>query len=77
MLDVENRTFDQHLPDLLKSDVGKFALVKGDKIIGVFVAIADALSYAYEKYGEQPFFVRQILPMQQPLNFVNNYLTFR
>jgi len=73
MLDNETKTFEQNLPELLKSDAGKYVLVKEDCIIGVFVAMADALSYGYEKYGEQPFFVRQILPMQQPLNFVNNY----
>ena len=74
MLDKETITFEQRLPELLKADTGKFALVKGDQIIGVFAAIADALSYGYEKYKDQPFFVRQVLPTQQPLNFVNNYL---
>ena len=75
MLENESKTFEQKLPELLKSDLGKYVLVKEDHIIGVFVAMADALSYGYEKYGEQPFFVRQILPMQQPLNFVNNYFS--
>ena len=74
MLEKEINTFEQVLPELLKTDVGKFALVKDDQIVGVFAAIADALSYGYEKFKDRPFFVRQVLPTQQPLNFVNNYL---
>jgi hypothetical protein len=74
MLEKEAKTFEQKLPELLKADMGKFALIKEDQIVGVFSAIADALSYGYEKYNDQPFFVRQVLPTQQPLNFVNNYL---
>ena len=73
MLEKESKTFDQKLPELLKADIGKYVLIKGDKVIGVFVAVADALSYGYEKYREQPFFVREILPTQEPMNFANNY----
>jgi len=74
MLEQEAKTFEQKLPDLLQSDTGKYVLIKGDLVIGTFVAVVDALGYGYEKYKEQPFLVRQILPAQQPLNFANNYL---
>jgi len=73
MLDKETKTFEQKLYELLKTDLGKYVLIKEEKIIGVFAAITDALSYGYEKYSNQPFFVRQILPTQEPLDFTNNY----
>ena len=69
MLENEVKTFEQELPNLLKSDVGKFALVKETQIVGVFAAIADALSYGYEKFKEKPFFVREITPVQEPFDF--------
>ena len=74
MLEKESETFNRMLPDLLKTDINKFVLIKEDKVIGTFIAIDDALNYGYEKFHDKPFFVRQILQMQQPLNFMNNYL---
>ena len=73
MLEKETKTFEQKLSGLLKTDIDKYVLIKEDQIIGVFAAEIDALSYGYEKYMDQPFFIRQILPIQQPLNFTNNY----
>jgi len=74
MLEKEVKAFEQKLPELLKTDIGKFVLVKEDKIIGTFAAMADALSYGYEKYSNQSFFVREILPTQEPLNFTYHRL---
>ena len=74
MLEKEVKTFEQKLPELLKTDIGKYVLVKEDQVIGTFVAIEDALSYGYEKYNRQAFFVREILPTQEPFNFANHHL---
>lgn len=74
MLEKETLVFEQNLPELIKTDLSKFVLIKDDQIIGTFVAIFDALKAGYEKFRDQPFFVRQVLPAQQPLNFANNFL---
>ena len=74
MLDTEVKIFEQKLPELLRTSLGKFVLIKGSQIIGVFVAMEDALNSGYEKFKEQPFFVREILPMQPPLNFTYHHL---
>jgi hypothetical protein len=74
MLEKEQNTFEQKLPELLKNNLGKFVLIKGDQVIGIYVAIDDALSIGYDKFKSEPFFVRQILAIQQPLNFTNNYM---
>ena len=74
MLEQEVKTFEQKLPELVKSDLGKFVLIMDTRVIGTFVAIQDALQAGYEHFKEQPFFVRQISPIQEPLNFANNYL---
>ena len=76
MLELETKTFEQKLSELLTTDTGKFVLIKEDRIIGIFVAMEDALIYGYEKYMDQPFFVREILPTQEPMDFTNHYLYF-
>ncbi len=74
MLEKETKTFEKNLPELVKTDMGKFVLIKDEKVVGTFSAVQDALKAGYEKFKDQPFFVRQIVPVQQPLNFANNYL---
>jgi len=72
MLEKEAIVFEQKVPELVKTDIGKFVLIKEDQVIGTFEAIVDALKSGYEKYKDQPFFVKQILPTQLPMNFTNN-----
>lgn len=74
MLEKEAKYFDSKLNELAKTDMGKFAIIKEEQIVGIFESVIDALKVGYEKFKEQPFFVKQILPAQQPLNFANNYL---
>lgn len=74
MLELETKYFESKLPQLIQSDMGKVVLIKDEQIIGMFAAMADALKAGYEKFKEEPFFVKQILPVQEPLNFANNYL---
>jgi hypothetical protein len=72
MLEKEANIFEQKVPELVKTDMGRFVLIKEDQVIGTYEAIVDALKSGYEKFKDQPFFVRQILPTQQPMNFTNN-----
>jgi hypothetical protein len=74
MLEKEALIFEQKLPELVKTDKEKFVLIKEEQIIGTYTALADALKFGYEKFRDQPFFVRQIFATPQPLNFANNYL---
>jgi hypothetical protein len=73
MLEKETKYFETKLAELVKTDMGKFVLIKDEQIYGIYAAPTDALKVGYEKFREQPFFVRQILLTQQPLNFSNNY----
>ena len=72
MLEKEVEMFDKNLSDLIKTDFGKYVLIKEDRLVGTYVAIEDALKAGYQNFGKQAFFVRQILPFQEPLSFVNN-----
>jgi hypothetical protein len=39
MLEKETSTFESFLPQLLKTEVGKFALIKDDQLVGVYKAL--------------------------------------
>ena len=74
MLEKETKYYEMKLPELVQTNVGKFALIKGEQLIGTYDALNDALKSGYEKFKDKPFLVKQIVPAQQPLNFANNYL---
>lgn len=70
---TETRFFESKLPELVKSDVGRFVLIKGEEIKGVFESQLDAIKAGYEQFKGDAFFVTQILPVRQPLDFSNNF----
>jgi hypothetical protein len=58
---LEYQTYRRALPDLLaRGAEGKFALVKGDEIIGIFADEDEAFQIGYDKYLRQPFLVQPI-----------------
>jgi hypothetical protein len=73
MLEKESAYYENVLSQLLKSDLGKFVLIKNEKVYGTYDTIKDALKSGYEKFKAESFFVKEIQPVEQPLNFANNY----
>jgi hypothetical protein len=55
----ETAAYERMLP-VLMNDEGKFALIFGDNLIGVFAAYDEALRAGYEKAKLAPFLVRRI-----------------
>lgn len=74
ILEVETDTFERNREKLVAAGEGKFALVHGDTIIGIYESKSDAISQGYQKFGNKPFLVRQILKVDLPQNFVTNLL---
>ena len=64
VLDQEIETYRQQLPSLLLEE-GKFALIHGRELVGIFDTYQDALTAGYEKFGIQPFLVKQIKAIEQ------------
>ena len=63
-LEKEIETFNEKLPSLL-ADAGKFVVVCGEEIAGVYGTYEDALKTGYEKCGLKPFLVRKIQAVEQ------------
>jgi hypothetical protein len=58
----ERAIYESKKPQLLAEHQGKFALIYGGEIAGVFDTDINALQAGYEKFGPVPLFIQQILP---------------
>ena len=74
VLETEIETFEKNRERLVAAGEGKFALVHGDTIVGIYESKSDAISQGYQKFGNRPFLVKQILKVDIPQNFVTNLL---
>ena len=59
MLEKELRTYDEKRKELLP-DGGKFVVIAGDKILGIYTEYEEALQVGYTEYGLNPFLVKRI-----------------
>jgi hypothetical protein len=61
-LSEEIATFFRELPRLLaEGEEGRIALIKGDKLLGTWDTLRDALQAGHERFGvEEPFMVQKI-----------------
>lgn len=74
MLVTELNTYERHRNQLLATGEGKYALVYGEEIVGVYQSKMDAISTGYQRFGNTPFLVKQIVKVEIPKNFVSNLL---
>jgi hypothetical protein len=72
MLKKELQTYEANKSELIGKSKGKFALIKDDKVMGVFDTKIDAIRQGYERFGNVPFFVKQIVEIDIPQNFTSN-----
>jgi hypothetical protein len=56
----ERATYRDRLPELVRKHEGRFALIKGQNVIGVFSDRSAALEEGYRRFGIVPSLVRQI-----------------
>ena len=75
-LKKELETYEARKPELLSAGEGKFALIQGDSVVGVWDTYEDALKAGYEKFGIQtPFLVKQISGMERVQFFTTDLIT--
>ncbi len=58
-LETEQKTYEREKSQLLPR-AGKFVLISGEQVVGVYDTYADALKFGYDKFGLQPFMVKRI-----------------
>jgi hypothetical protein len=74
LLATELDTYERQRNQLLAAGQGKYALVHGNTIVGVFQSKMDAISTGYERFGNTPFLIKQIVKVEIPQNFVSSLL---
>ncbi len=70
-LETEWRYFNEHRAEFLEQAPGKYALVKGDTLVGMFDSEVSAIRNGYEKLGNVPFLVKQVTEVDIPLTFTS------
>ncbi len=68
-LESELGFFNAHRSELLQEAEGKFALIKGNSLIGTFENETAAIRRGYEVLGNVPFLVKKITEVDIPLSF--------
>lgn len=69
-LDKEFQTFKKNHNDLSKKHLGKFVLIKGNEIIGIFEGEIEAIKEGAEKFKDCPFLVNEITNANFKINFL-------
>jgi hypothetical protein len=71
MFEQELAAYTAKLPEW-EREAGKFAVIKGDRIEGVFDTYFDALKVGYDRFKLEPFLVKQISPVDLVLHFTRD-----
>ena len=58
-LEAEQATYDRELPNLL-SQSGKYVVIGGAEVVGVYDTYEDALKVGYDRFRLGPFLVKQV-----------------
>jgi len=72
-LEKELETYTRELPRLLaEGKQGKYVLIRGEEVGGVFATRDAGLDAGYDRYGLRPFLVKEITERETPLYFSRN-----
>lgn len=74
ILSKEIETFKNNKENLLRDNSGKFVLIKGQEIIGVYDTQKDAIKVGIDKFGNNPFLVKEIEEVESVQNFTSNLI---
>ena len=67
-LEQETAAFSRALPELLADqNAGRFALVHAEHVDSVWDSVDEALEAGYERFGLDPFMVKEIVEREQPI----------
>jgi len=73
--DLELTTYEREKERLLSASEGKYVVIRGDTIAGVWDTYEDALRAGYRQFGLEPFLVKQIRRIEQVYYFTRDIST--
>jgi len=69
VLKAELAYFERIKPELLQHHLGKFALIKGEELLGTFTKRDEAYEEGVKRLGNAPMLIKQIV-LQDPVEQV-------
>jgi hypothetical protein len=66
-LERELATYEKILPSLLEKDAGRYILIHGDEVIGLYDTRLAALEAGYERYLFEAFLAKRIVADEKPI----------
>jgi hypothetical protein len=67
-LERELAAYQRELERLIQEgEGGRFALIYGDEVVSVWDTYRDAIQTGYDRFGLQPFMVKQIRQYERPI----------
>lgn len=74
-LEKELATYDANIAKL-RENAGKFVLIHGDSIVDYFSSYDDAIKAGYQKFGLEPFLVKEIDGVQAVQHITRHILPY-
>ena len=68
-LQTELEYFQKHKQEYLKLYQGQFVLIKGEVLAGTYTTEAEAYKAGLEKFGNTPFFIKQVLDNDESISY--------
>lgn len=68
----ELRAYEAALPELMARHKGQFVVIYGDRLEHFFSNYGEALEWAYEAHGLDPFFVKQVSDEENVAHFIRD-----
>ena len=72
-LEEELETYRSKLQELKAEHEGKFVLIHGPEVVDTFSSYDDAIKAGYQRFGLNPFLVKQIRAVEQ-VQFVSRFV---
>ena len=67
---AEAEYFEQHRQEFCREHAGRYAVVKGSKVLGFYKTPEAAYEAGAEAYGIEPFLLRRVSRKESPLDYV-------
>ncbi|MGI8854824.1 MAG: hypothetical protein ACR2JW_03655 [Thermomicrobiales bacterium] len=74
VLDTELCTYAEHRDELLREAEGKFVLIRGRAVAGIYATHMEAVDAGYYQFGNVPFLVKEIVAVEQPETFASSLI---
>jgi hypothetical protein len=67
----ETATYEANREALIGSALNKYVLIHGTEVVATFDTESDAIQHGYRQFGNVPFLVRKVSPVEDTANYLS------